>query len=313
MKLNTGRLLESLPYYIHPLIHTLLETDYHIYLVGGIPRDILLNTTPKDVDFAVNHGLSFIEKLIENTYIIQKKIKTSFLTVNYVLKNCHTINIAHFRKETYPEPAKLPAVEPVYSIKEDAKRRDFTINSIYIDIYRKEVIDPLNGIADLKKGILRVTYNGSFKDDPTRIFRAVRYKTRMNLKYDSLTLHEIETGKKYIELLTKERIINEFKKISEEQARIEALKELARFQILDIKIEETAQKTLSKLNRILPYSKTSWIFLLYPIFKDELLNWPITRKEKKITEILLKRKKSESLIKTLKSNYPFIEEILDTI
>ena len=313
MNITTGKLLEGLPFYVHPLFLSLLETNYETYLVGGIPRDILLNRKPLDIDLAVRINLHPIEKLIESIYKIHKKTETPFLTVNYILENNGIINIAHLRKERYLSPAQLPITEATYSIEEDAKRRDFTINSIYIDIHKRRFIDPLNGIQDLKKRLLRITYEGSFRDDPTRIFRGIRYKTRLNLTYTEDTLREIKTGKGYIKLLTKQRIINELKKIAEERKRLKMIEELSRFSILNMNIENQITRTLRRLDRVLPYIKTSWVFLFYPFFKDEMLNFPLTRKEKQAIYLIMDRPVKKSAIKGLKMQYPFIEDYLQVL
>ena len=314
MKIQAGRLFESLPFYTYPLIHALLQTDYRIYFVGGVPRDIILNRSPYDVDFAVKRNIHAIEKLIEHTYNVEKKIKTKFLTTNYILKNGYSINIAHLRKETYPAPASLPVVQPAYTVKEDAKRRDFTVNAIYIDIYNLRFIDPLNGISDLKNSVLKITYRGSFRDDPTRIFRAIRYRTRLNLTYEEDTLKELREGVGYIKLLTKQRIINELKRIAEEKTRVKAIEELAALSVLNIRINKETLKTLKQLDNIIPYHKTSWIFLFYPVLKESLLDWPITRKERKITEILSTSRHSRtSRLNGLEIHYPYIEKVLEII
>lgn len=311
MKISSGRLIESLPSYLRPLILSLLETGEDIFLVGGIPRDILLNKNPKDADFAVKCNIVFLERLIETTYKIIKKVKTPFLTLNYTLSDGNAINVAHFRTEKYKRPAQLPIVKPVYSIKEDAKRRDFTINSIYIDINNKRFIDPLSGMEDLKNRILKVTYKRSFRDDPTRIFRAIRYKARMNLKYSENTLYEIKRGKEYIKLLSKTRIMNELKKISEEKERVKMIEELAFFSILNIELENSTLKKLKKLDAVLPYSKSSWIFFFYPVLRKRILSFPLMRKEKQALSIFLNHKVHHTTIKNLLKHYPFIEEILN--
>ncbi len=283
----------SLPFYIHPLFHGLRQLPVSAFFVGGIPRDVILNRTPKDIDIAFFGTLHSIETLIEQSYNISHKVKTRFFTVNYTTERGFTINLAHFRKEQYPEPASLPYVTPVFSIEQDVRRRDFTINSLYMDISTLNIIDPLDGLSDIKRGILRVNYKGSFKDDPTRIFRGIRYKVRMGLKYASSTLREIESGIKYIPLLSKQRIVNELKKISEEKSRIEAIKEILEFNILGISVNRNVLPILYKLNETMPYTKDTWIFFFAPLFGESLKFWPLTRREKKIINAFLEKESNE--------------------
>jgi tRNA nucleotidyltransferase (CCA-adding enzyme) len=93
------------------------------------------------------------------------------------------------RSETYSQPGALPTVKPS-TIDDDLRRRDFTINAMAIrldGIHFGELLDPLNGRADLEKKTIRVLHRRSFIDDPTRIFRAVRYEQRYSFKLDPAT------------------------------------------------------------------------------------------------------------------------------
>ncbi len=294
MKIDTGRLVSSLPPFSHSLLAHLKEYPEDIYFVGGIPRDIILGRKPNDIDIAVTGPIDILEKIIENNYSVKKKNRTRFLTINYEIDNGHTINIAHLRRERYPEPAALPVVEPVFSIDEDAKRRDFTINSMYLDIKSLEIIDPLSGLNDLNNRILRVNYAGSFRDDPTRMFRAIRYKTRMKLKYADETMKEFEVGRDYIRLLTRQRIMNELKKIAEELKRKDAIEELCNLSILDVRMDREHKEKIEELDKILPHTKNSWIFLFVLLFNDELLTWPITKREKKILKAIFQKERDNT-------------------
>ncbi len=295
MRISSGRLYLSLPSYIHPLFYGLKDLPENTFFVGGIPRDIILGEHPKDADIAFCGPIHSVQRLIENTYSIKNFQTTRFFTINYVTETGFVINLAHFRRERYPEPATLPHVSPAFSIEEDIHRRDFTINSLYLDPKTLQIIDPKNGLWDLKNRVLRVNYKGSFRDDPTRIFRGIRYKARMGLNYDALTLKEIEKSLKFVELLSKQRIINELKKIAEEYTRTEIIKEMARFSILDISLTNRHYTAFSNLDGILPHNKDIWIFFFIPLMKDRLVTWPLTRKEKKILSIALEKREDSAL------------------
>jgi len=196
------------------------ELKVPAYIVGGPVRDKLLGMPNSDLDFVVEgDGIKFAGAL-------NKKLKgkltvyRAFGTANIKLRE-KRIDIVTARKETYACPAAYPAVEPG-TIKDDLFRRDFTINAMAIAVNRKnfgELVDFYNGRKDLKKGIIRVMHDKSFMDDPTRIFRAVRFAARFGFKIEPHTkklikeaisdklLGEVNTGriKKEIELLLKEK------------------------------------------------------------------------------------------------------------
>ncbi|MBU1887772.1 MAG: hypothetical protein KKB46_01055, partial [Candidatus Omnitrophica bacterium] len=99
------------------------------------------------------------------------------------------VDIATARRETYKKPAAYPDVEPA-AIKEDLFRRDFTINAMAVSVNKKnfgELVDFYGGHKDLRKKLIRVMHDKSFTDDPTRIFRAVRFSARFGFKIDPRT------------------------------------------------------------------------------------------------------------------------------
>lgn len=158
-----------------------------VYIVGGPVRDMLLNVPNYDLDFVVEgNGIEFSE-ILNKTLKGNLKIYRAFKTATIFYKDFR-IDIVTARSESYKKPASYPDVKPG-TIKEDLLRRDFTINAMAVRINGEgfgELIDFYNGFKDLKKGLVRVMHNKSFIDDPTRIFRAVRFSTRFGFK---ITLH----------------------------------------------------------------------------------------------------------------------------
>ena len=191
-----------------------------VYLVGGPVRDTFLNVPNYDLDFVVEgDGIEFAG-------ILNKALKGSlkkhqaFLTATIVYKDIR-IDVVTARSESYKRPASYPDVEPG-TIKEDLFRRDFTINAMAAAINKKDfgrLVDFYSGSKDLKKGIIRVMHDKSFIDDPTRIFRAVRFSARLGFRIEPHTrklirkavsdglLGEVNRGRirKEIELFLKEK------------------------------------------------------------------------------------------------------------
>jgi tRNA nucleotidyltransferase (CCA-adding enzyme) len=119
-----------------------------------------------------------------------------FGTCSLALKGKIKIDFTTARREAYERPAALPKVEPS-SLKDDLARRDFTINAMAVSLNREDfgrLIDFFGGRKDLAVGIIRVMHDKSFIDDPTRIFRAVRFENRFGFAIDRRTYKLIESA-----------------------------------------------------------------------------------------------------------------------
>ena len=160
-----------------------------VYLVGGTVRDILLRERSFDVDIAVEgDGIAFARTLAR---ALGGRVRPheKFGTAVVLYGDGGRVDVATARTEFYDAPAALPAVEHA-SIREDLFRRDFTINAMAVSLKGEDfgrLEDPFDGRRDLEAGVLRVLHNLSFIDDPTRIFRAVRYENRYAFRMDEHT------------------------------------------------------------------------------------------------------------------------------
>ena len=192
---------------------------FEVYLVGGSLRDVILKISPNEIDIAIKGNFDlFTEKLDENPNIKVAQ-KTEFGTAKVIYKN-KEIDIANTRTEAYLPKGSLPKINELsVEIEKDLYRRDFTINSMAYKLNNSknnQVIDPNNGLSDLKNKLIRSIHNDSFSDDPTRIFRAIKYSTRLNFNIEEQTLRELKSSSKLIKNLTSSRILNEIKKSLDE-------------------------------------------------------------------------------------------------
>src|SRR4030043_2190778 len=168
---------------------TARELKYRAYLVGGMVRDLLLGKQNFDIDIVVEgDGIIFARKLSE---ILSARIDSyeKFKTAVLILKNGQHIDIASARVEYYEKPAALPDVE-MGSIKQDLARRDFTINTLALSLNKNDfgtILDFFGGRKDITAKRIKVLHKLSFIEDPTRIFRAVRFEQRLGFKMDSQT------------------------------------------------------------------------------------------------------------------------------
>ena len=170
---------------IYEVITIIIKAKYKAYLVGGSSRDFLYARNFTDVDIATNAPLDYISKTF-NVINDQGKSMGS-LKINY--KNV-VMELTRFRKEEYNEKSSFPkVVEYLKDAEDDAIRRDFTINAIYLDVTTNEIVDPYDGIKDLFS--YKVKFIGDpkerIKEDPTRIIRGIRLAYKMNFSIDEET------------------------------------------------------------------------------------------------------------------------------
>ena len=186
------------------------ECGGRAYYVGGYVRDKLLNIDNKDIDIEI-HGITpkELEKILDE---IGKRMEIGESFGIYSLKGCN-VDIAMPRKEISKGIGHKDfdiLIDPFIGTYKAAKRRDFTINSIYEDILSKEIIDHFDGISDLNNKIIRYVDKETFKEDPLRVLRACQFASRFNFMISKETIDickDIDISK-----LSKERIEGELKK-----------------------------------------------------------------------------------------------------
>ncbi len=171
-----------------------------VYLVGGTVRDLLLGEPGFDVDLAVEgDGQAFARALAAELGGLLKP-HDAFGTAVVEYGNGQRVDVVTARRERYAAPAALPTVEPS-TIHDDLFRRDFTINAMAAALAGSEagsLVDPFGGRRDLEAKTIRVLHDRSFVDDPTRIFRALRYANRYGFELNehtaALACEAIEAG-----------------------------------------------------------------------------------------------------------------------
>lgn len=194
-----------------------------LYIVGGAVRDLLLNRANLDIDFVVeNRAVDLAERLrarCGGEVHSHKPFGTAKWILDAEALGCAAsdlpehIDFATARNEFYEHPTALPTVYQS-SIKLDLQRRDFTINTLAIQLSPAsasgQVLDYYGGLADLRAGLIRVLHSLSFVDDPTRILRALRFEHRLNFQIEPRTAELITNALPLLRRITGERIRNEF-------------------------------------------------------------------------------------------------------
>ncbi|MEE9316458.1 MAG: CCA tRNA nucleotidyltransferase, partial [bacterium] len=242
-KKNVGLLLNrNLPSKITSLLAEVgriaEEKSFRVYLVGGFVRDLLLGVENFDVDLVVEgDGISFAQCLVKKLrgkVAAHKRFGTAVVTLPGGIK----IDIATARKEFYEFPAALPTVKEG-SLREDLYRRDFTINAMAVRLNPKhygELVDFFGGWKDLKKRMVKVLHNKSFIEDPTRIFRAIRFQGRYDFSMDRNTERFARDALKLkiFRRLSKQRMREEIIAILSEPQPKNAILRLDKFRILKL-------------------------------------------------------------------------------
>jgi tRNA nucleotidyltransferase (CCA-adding enzyme) len=167
-----------------PLLAAVRETE-EAYLVGGAVRDLLLGGQPLDLDLVVEGGEpADLAHRLGGTAQVHDRFGTSSVS-----RDGFRYDIAHARRETYPRPGALPEVIPA-TLAEDLVRRDFTVNAMAVSIGGPQpgaIAAAPGAREDLEARRLRVLHDASFLDDPTRLFRLVRYASRLSFAIEPHT------------------------------------------------------------------------------------------------------------------------------
>lgn len=232
---------------------------FPIYLVGGSVRDLMLARPIVDLDLTVEGDAIKLGRALVKKYggelTAHEKFYTATLDIresklDHRIPNIEYLDLISARKETYSAPGALPTVTKS-TIDDDLRRRDFTINAMAIRVDGGrfgELYDPLHGQADLEKKLIRVLHPKSFLDDPTRIFRAVRYAVRYDFTIESETLRLLnDESRKILSELSGERLRHEFDLIFEEPNPSAMLKQLA-----DLDALKPIHSQLANANHQLP-------------------------------------------------------------
>jgi tRNA nucleotidyltransferase (CCA-adding enzyme) len=202
-----------------------------LYLVGGFVRDALLGLEPNDFDLVVEGPAPRLAAALARDLGGDVITHPAFGTATWQTPEGWAVDFATARTETYARPAALPEVQPA-DLAADLHRRDITINAMALRVGPGgELCDPYHGLADLAAGLVRVLHARSFQDDPTRLFRVVRYEQRLGFRVAADTLALISGAWGALEALSADRLRHEFELIFRE-ARASAI--LGRLAALDI-------------------------------------------------------------------------------
>lgn len=197
---------------VFEILKKINSAGFSAYIVGGSVRDILLNIEPKDYDITTSATPDEIKDIFKTQKILLHGEKYGTISVRY---NGNYYEITTFRSDgEYLDGRRPKMVYFSKDLKEDLRRRDFTINAMAMDI-SKNLIDPFNGRNDLDEKILKAVGDSNIRirEDSLRILRAIRFATRFKLTIDDELFYAIESNRKFLKNISVERIFDEFSKI----------------------------------------------------------------------------------------------------
>lgn len=291
------------------------NSPYRACLVGGVVRDLILGKPPVDIDLAVEDDIGVVAGALNRSLKGNCRVYPEFGTATIRAGN-EQVDLARTRTEIYPAPAELPVVK-FSNLGADFARRDFTVNAVAVSLAGKNlgaILDPYSGQRDIADKIIRVLHARSFIDDPTRIFRAIRYKRRLGFRFDRTTDRLIKNAirGKMTDRLSRKRVLSELRLVFAEDDPRPIVRDLARYGIYRL-----TERDRTRLNR---FGRRQLYFFLSRIGAEQ---FPLTRAEKKlirdisdlpaIIRRLGRATRNHDIYECLISRTPALLELLPTI
>jgi len=223
------------------ILKKLNKSGHETYLVGGCIRDILLGHKPKDFDIATSATPEQIHKLFKRSRIIGRRFKL----VHIMFSARKFIEVATFRAGKVQTSNDGLVLRDNYygTLEDDVFRRDFTVNGLYYDINRSEVIDHVGGLEDLKN--LKINMIGKpserFEEDPVRMIRAVRFQVKLNAQIEPELIEAIVKNSQLLANIPPARLYEEVIKLFHNENSIEVFRELAKLGLLKHLFSQTEE------------------------------------------------------------------------
>ena len=276
-KFLTERLSSRLVQILKTIGKVASEIGYDAYVAGGFVRDLFLYRSNEDLDIVIEgDGILFAKKYASlsgaRIHAYEK-----FGTAVIIFPDRFKIDVASARLEYYKFPAALPVVE-MSSIKLDLFRRDFTINTLAVQLNPDKfgtLIDFFAAQKDIKEGVIRVLHNLSFVEDPSRVFRAIRFEQRFGFSVGKVTAGLIENAVKmnFFRRLSGRRVFAELRQVFEEENPTPAILRMQDYNLFTVihpslVLNNELKSLFSSVKTVL-----SWYDLLF--FTESYIKWAV--------------------------------------
>ncbi|HVY30480.1 MAG TPA: polynucleotide adenylyltransferase PcnB [Polyangiaceae bacterium] len=225
------------------VVRRLTRQGYEAYLVGGCVRDLLLGRRPKDFDVCTNARPDDVRRLFRNSRVIGRR----FRLVHVLFGGGKVIETATFRRAPEAEDERAAGEDLLIrndnvfgEAHQDARRRDFTINALFYDLERSEVLDWVGGMPDIERRAVHTIGKPlvRFLEDPVRILRAIKFSAKLDLGITPETYDAIVEGRKALGRAAKPRLFEEILRLMREGAAHRALFLCWETGVLDVLLPE---------------------------------------------------------------------------
>ena len=207
------------------------EQDVNLFLVGGALRDMLCGHPIRDLDFAIEgNALKLLRAVVKSPGVVVRELDRQRQSAELTFPGEVTVEVAQCRSEHYPKAGVEPKITPG-NIHMDLRRRDFSMNAIGLSLNRASrglVLDPNNGVGDIERREIRFLDNYSFGNDPSRLLRLVRFRSRLRFTLDPKTATQFHWAKErgLLQYALPGRLRKELYEITHELRPSEVLKAL---------------------------------------------------------------------------------------
>jgi len=246
------------------------EQGHEAYIVGGAVRDLLIGRTPKDFDIATDASPSRVKRLFRNSRVIGKR----FRLVHVFFRDGKIHEVATFRA---PESGDRNHVYG--TLYEDVMRRDFSLNALYYDPEEETIIDFVNGVKDIRKGVVKsvLPLNSSFSEDPVRMLRAVKYAAITGMKISGSVGRRIRKDAPLLATASLSRLSEELYKILNSRNSEAIIRLMDRYRLLDCilphipaSVREATFLNLAKLDQKMMSEDLSRGVMIYHLCSEAL-------------------------------------------
>ena len=221
------------------VVETLIQANYQAYLVGGCVRDLVLGIEPKDFDVATDAHPEQICELFDNSRMIGRRFR-----IVHVYFRRNNIEVSTFRSSdkqdnnsSQQQSSGLIIRDNTFgSIEEDAMRRDFTVNALYYDLEKSEILDYCSGYEDLinKKISIIGDAHTRYREDPVRMLRALRFRAKLNLTIEEHTEQPISSMGHLLSEISPARLFDEVIKLFHSGHAVKCFQELKNYDLLKV-------------------------------------------------------------------------------
>ena len=228
------------------IVQTLIKSGYETYLVGGCIRDLILGYEPKDFDIATSATPEQVHKVFRRSRIIGRRFKL----VHIMFSARKFIEVATFRAGKVKTSTSGVVVRDNFygSLQDDVFRRDFTVNALYYDLIKSEVVDYVDGLKDLHAGEMKIIGNADdrFEEDPVRMIRAIRFKVKLSASIEPVLSKSILKNAHLLENIPPARLYEEVIKLFHNEKSTEVLDELSKYDLLRYLFSQTQDDSFIK-------------------------------------------------------------------